>query len=539
MGRWRAVVAAALCGAEWSLPVAAGPGILERLIAPTAPEEFLASVYEQRWEYFPHNESLLPITLAQVSEWIAAMGDGESVVETLPHPVTKRRYKPEKTAGGGQGPLDRVHDAFLQGFSMVINSLHRWSEPGLRLAQELYAAVDLPVDVYMYLTPPHSMSYGLHNDVMDAWMVQLQGSKTWKICGRNPAPWNPQIREQELTGTCPEVTMRGGDVLYLPFHTLHQAKTGDELSMHLTVNVERQYYVWATLLIAVLHKVVDSSLTVEKFVGSDLFQMEGESELEVFLQRLAQSEPRLLRLPAAGGGAAGASRRLVRPLCGADLPDGHLEAVVAEFRSVVATVATEVSGRKQLGRAKVRVAGTELTGGDVAGLLSEERAAEAVPWALELARLHAVMHFGRDSPQRFLPRPELFSSLAAARADRERAAEADQGITVRGLGKALAPGARLQRHRDVRAVLLLEDRRSPGAKAALRVNSQSLQVSGPQVPLVQFCLGLFGPGSARGRPFRAADVPGGLAAARPTLQRLLSAGALAVLPPGPGEEGLE
>ena len=39
---------------------------------------------------------------------------------------------------------------------MVINSLHRWSEPGARLALELYGAVELPVDVYMYLTPPHS-----------------------------------------------------------------------------------------------------------------------------------------------------------------------------------------------------------------------------------------------------------------------------------------------------------------------------------------------------------------------------------------------
>ena len=35
----------------------------------------------------------------------------------------------------------------------------------------------------MYLTPPHSRSYGFNSDVMDVFMVQLDGSRTWKVEG--------------------------------------------------------------------------------------------------------------------------------------------------------------------------------------------------------------------------------------------------------------------------------------------------------------------------------------------------------------------
>ena len=93
--------------------------------------------------------------------WIREQGNSEEVLEILPHPVTQKSFKASKTS---KDSLQQVSEAFLQGFSMVFNSLHKWSEPGARLAKHLYASAHLPVDVYMYLTPPHSHSYGMHSD---------------------------------------------------------------------------------------------------------------------------------------------------------------------------------------------------------------------------------------------------------------------------------------------------------------------------------------------------------------------------------------
>ena len=110
----------------------------------------------------------------------------------------------------------------------------------------------------MYLTPPHSRSYGFHSDVMDAFMVQLAGAKSWKVCDK-PTWMSPGVDTHDpkkLNASCKEVEMKGGDVMYVPYGTLHLATTFSEFSMHLTVNIERQYYVWLALFLAMLHKAV-------------------------------------------------------------------------------------------------------------------------------------------------------------------------------------------------------------------------------------------------------------------------------------------
>ena len=144
--------------------------ILEDWIYPLEADVFFAGTFGKQWSHFPHNKSLVPITLEHVADWLESQGRDEEVIETLPHPVTRKAFRSDNPS-----PVQYIQEAFLQGHSMVINSLNRWSEPGTRVAKDLNAAADLPVDVYMYLTPPHSQSYGMHSDVMDAFMVQLGG----------------------------------------------------------------------------------------------------------------------------------------------------------------------------------------------------------------------------------------------------------------------------------------------------------------------------------------------------------------------------
>lgn len=494
----------------------ADAGILEKLVDPMGVDQFLANIHEQDWAYFPRNESVVPIAMGQVSEWIMNKGDGQEIVEILPNPITGKEYKPSKK----KTALQRVQEAFLQGYSMVINSLHRWSEPGLRLSQDLFKDSNLPVDVYMYLTPPHSMSYGLHNDVMDAWMIQLHGSKRWQLCGRNKAPWKPEPSMTD-NGTCTEVTMRGGDTMYVPFHFLHKATTTDELSMHLTVNIERQYYVWGAVIMSMVSKAMKPNLEVHDFVGSGELDMDGEAELTRLLWRLYNSEPRLMRLPLQS------AQGLTKPLCRADLPSGYLEEITQEFGSVMANL---LAGIKQMaGNQKVRVGSTVLTAERFADLLAKEKAASTLPWALEVARLHSLIHHGRDNPARFLVQPDVLSSLAALRSTPDTAKKANQGVKMNSL--TLSADTLLVRHPDSRALLLLEDRKSDTAPAVLRVNGEKLEVPAQHLALCIHSLGLFGQETAAGKPFRAGDVPGGLPDAVTFLRRMITLGALEVLQP--------
>ena len=86
---------------------------------------------------------------------------------------------PENDLNGGTVPVpearrfETVSQAFGSGRALVINSLHRWCPKANAMAAVLNSEVGLPIDVYMYLTPPFSASYGLHSDVMDALMVRI------------------------------------------------------------------------------------------------------------------------------------------------------------------------------------------------------------------------------------------------------------------------------------------------------------------------------------------------------------------------------
>eukprot|EP00913_Durusdinium_trenchii_P014508 g13609.t1 len=220
---------------------------------------------------------------------------------------------------------------------MVINSLNKWSEPGARLAKELHKACDLPIDVYMYLTPPYSQSYGFHSDVMDAFMVQLAGSKLWKLCD---VPSWMSLSEDEndpkkLNASCEEIQMKGGDVMYVPYGTLHQASTSSDFSMHLTVNIERQYYVWLAVIFAMMHKAVEPKLSIEGFLNAF-----APDDMDIpavrSIYKLSPKIPMLHRLP-------GASQTFLVSLCNEDLPGGHLEKLKAELEDLIGNILNVLS----------------------------------------------------------------------------------------------------------------------------------------------------------------------------------------------------
>eukprot|EP00438_Fugacium_kawagutii_P024508 Skav231359 [mRNA] locus=scaffold1586:339336:341615:+ [translate_table: standard] len=455
--------------------------ILEDWIYPLSSDEFFATTFEKQWAHFPHDKPLVPITLEHVAEWMESQGRDEEVIETLPHPKTLKPFRSQK-----QSPVQYIQEAFLQGHSMVINSLNQWSEPGLRVAKELNAAGDLPVDVYMYLTPPHSQSYEIHSDVMDAFMVQLGGAKSWKVCDVTswmaPGERHDQV-PLKLNGTCQEILMQKGDVMYLPYGTLHQASTSANYSMHLTVNVERQYYVWLALIFAMIHKVAKPEMTVESFLGSHEFTPDDmDNDLYRVLVNLSPSLPMMHRLPGnkLQDRQDRPSKLLITALCNEDLP-------VLLFLVPWA----------------------------------QENLRESLLWALQVARAHSIRHAALQ-----LPKPHLFESLSTAR---QLNPEITTGTKLEEFPAKL-PGKFFSRAPKLRAVLLDE----PASPARLMLNNLVLPLTPQQVPAAVFCLGLYGKNTSQGRPFQLAEVPlykaesGGGSAER-LVQELLLSGALDVI----------
>ena len=485
--------------------------ILEEWIHPLAADVFWDTIFEKQAAHFPHNTSLVPIHMEHVVEWIETQGRDEEVIETLPHPITKKGFRGTKKLE----PVQYIQEAFLQGHSMVINSLNQWSEPGSRIAKDLNIASDLPVDVYMYLTPPHSRSYGLHSDVMDAFMVQLEGSKAWKFC--DVTSWMaPELAfdkvPAKLNASCDEIIMQQGDVMYLPYGTLHQASTSSDYSMHLTVNIERQYYVWLALFFAMIHKVVMPEITVEGFLKSGAFQPDDlENDLYRSLLHWSSSLPMMHRIP-------GSSRLLLTSLCNEDLPEGYLTILKSEFEDLIKGLEKQF-GADQRGESKstkwrVLVSGRTMPFLDV---MENLKKSEVLPFGLEVLRLHGIRHASLQ-----LYKTHMFQSLAAAR---KRDPEMFNAVKLKDFSAKLSKEVSLIRGAHVRAVLLNDD-----TSPRLILNKKVIPLTSQQVPLALFCLGLYGEKSSQGRPFTLGEVQEVYGSTSTSLlHELLMSGALEVL----------
>jgi cupin superfamily protein len=140
---------------------------------------------------------------------------------------------------------NQVIDRYRRGDTVVLQGLHHTSPHLARLANNVALALDHPVQVNAYLSPPSARGLDLHFDFHDVFIVQLGGSKRWRVWAplarmTEPVKGRHAIagpRLEELGDPLLDLTMRAGDCLYLPRGYPHAAETLDEHSDHLTIGL--------------------------------------------------------------------------------------------------------------------------------------------------------------------------------------------------------------------------------------------------------------------------------------------------------------
>ncbi|GAB3878369.1 cupin domain-containing protein [Terrabacter terrigena] len=162
----------------------------------------------------------------------------------------------EFTQGGGVGATvtDQVSDdkllrLFGDGSTIVLQGLHRTWGPLIDFTQQLAEDLGHPVQANAYVTPSQSTGFSDHYDVHDVFVLQVAGEKRWRVRAPvHPAPlrdepWTDHraaVEEAARAEPELELTLRPGDVLYLPRGWIHSATALGGVSTHLTLGV----HVW-------------------------------------------------------------------------------------------------------------------------------------------------------------------------------------------------------------------------------------------------------------------------------------------------------
>lgn len=157
------------------------------------------------------------------------------------------------TSGGGVGAgiADQLDDTaltrlFAEGSTLVLQALHRTWPALIDFSERLGADLGHPVQVNAYVTPPQSRGFDDHYDVHDVFVVQVAGSKRWRIhapvleAPLRDQPWTDRraaVEERAAQECLIDEVLEPGDCLYLPRGTLHAATALGDVSTHLTFGI--------------------------------------------------------------------------------------------------------------------------------------------------------------------------------------------------------------------------------------------------------------------------------------------------------------
>jgi ribosomal protein L16 Arg81 hydroxylase len=139
---------------------------------------------------------------------------------------------------------ERVLAGFADGATLVLQGLHRVWPPVGEFTRRLAADLGHPTGANAYLTPPGDQGFWTHYDTHDVFVLQVAGSKRWRVHRPtvvDPLPSQPG-RTEEVTATTDQqpaldVGLEPGDVLYLPRGWPHAAQARQDLTLHLTVGI--------------------------------------------------------------------------------------------------------------------------------------------------------------------------------------------------------------------------------------------------------------------------------------------------------------
>ncbi|XP_053567893.1 ribosomal oxygenase 1 [Bombina bombina] len=232
--------------------------LFEWLIAPISRDDFFRDIWEKKPALIRRHNSSYYNGLFSTSEFDRILRE-DRVEFGVNLDVTSYTNGKRATHNppGRALPLI-VWDYYRNGCSLRLLNPQTFSSTVwnvLSILQELFGTM---VGANTYLTPAGTQGFAPHYDDIEAFVVQLEGKKHWRVYNpRNNAEWLPQFSsanftDQDIGKPVLETILEAGDLLYFPRGFIHQGDClPDAHSLHITIS-SYQRNCWGDLLAKVL-----------------------------------------------------------------------------------------------------------------------------------------------------------------------------------------------------------------------------------------------------------------------------------------------
>ena len=202
--------------------------------------------------------------------------------------------------------LRAIRGHLAAGATLVVEQLHRNSRPVASFCRRLSYELGRPVMASAFLTPANAQGFGLHYDIEGVFVLQIEGSKTWRLYPPiKPFPlrsqhWQPGMlstearRDLEQRSLHASYELAPGDVLWVPRGWLHDVFTTGEASLHLSLGVPgvSKYEVITQLLEALAeNEEFRRGLPFDAFATIDRTRQESAAVIKSFAAWVAGADP--------------------------------------------------------------------------------------------------------------------------------------------------------------------------------------------------------------------------------------------------------
>ena len=224
----------------------------EWLINPLSKEVF----FEDYWEKQP---LVIKRNRPNYFSSLLSLDDVDRIITTLDarYPnVTLKNADREVTADEYTvrgGPLDvaRVYQLFAEGSTITLAFLETVVPALAAFCRSLESEFSFPFQTNAYLTPSRAKGAKHHYDSHDVFVLQVVNSKHWTTYG---TPVELPLREQDFDSSVHErgaptldFELDAGDIAYIPRGVVHDARSGENVSLHITAGILS--YTWTDLLL--------------------------------------------------------------------------------------------------------------------------------------------------------------------------------------------------------------------------------------------------------------------------------------------------